>query len=80
VDCIWGTEDMGGASAVHGRTIGRGGPTRRRRWDSCMLDCCEAWIAVRGCVSFYGSDRIFPYMAEALIDEGFAARTMWMQG
>jgi hypothetical protein len=30
-----------------GRTIGMGGPARCRRWDSCMLDCCEAWIAAR---------------------------------
>jgi hypothetical protein len=63
-----------------GRTIGRGGTTRRRRWDSYVLNCCEAWIAARGCVSFCGSDMIFPYMAEALIGEGFAARTMQMQG
>jgi hypothetical protein len=63
-----------------GRTIGRGGPASRRRWDSCVLDCCEAWIATRGCVSFYGSDGIFPSMAEALIGEGIAARTMRMQG
>jgi hypothetical protein len=82
VDCVWGAEDMGGASAVHGKNdwVGRGGPTRRRRWDSCVLDCCEAWIAARGCVSFCGSDEIFSYIAEALISEGFAARTMRMQG
>jgi hypothetical protein len=32
-----------------GRMIGRGGPARagRRRWDSYVLDCCEAWIAAR---------------------------------
>jgi hypothetical protein len=49
-----------------GRTIGQGGPTRagRRRWDSCALDCCEVWIAVRGCVSLCGSDMIFPSMAD----------------
>jgi hypothetical protein len=63
-----------------GRTIGRGGPTRRRRWDSYRLDCCEAWIAARGCVSFCGSDIIFPSMAKALIGEGIVARTMRMQG
>jgi hypothetical protein len=61
-----------------GRTIGRGGPARRRRWDSYVLDCGEAWITARGCVSFCGSDEIFPYMANALIGEGFAARTMRM--
>jgi hypothetical protein len=45
-----------------------------------VLDCCETWIAARGCVSFYGSDGIFPSMAETLIGEGIAARTMRMQG
>jgi hypothetical protein len=63
-----------------GRTIRQGGPARRRRWDSCVLDCSEAWIAARGCVSFCGSDEIFASMAETLIDEGIAARTMRMQG
>jgi hypothetical protein len=63
-----------------GRTIGRGGPMRRRRRDSCVLDCSEAWIATRGCVSFCGSDEFFPSMAETLIGEGIAARTMRMQG
>jgi hypothetical protein len=63
-----------------GRTIGRGGPARRRRWDSCVLDCCEAWIAARGCVFFCGSDEIFPSIAETLTGEGIATRTMRMQG
>jgi hypothetical protein len=63
-----------------GRMIGRGDPVRRRRWDSFVLDCSEAWIAVRGCVSFCGSDEIFSSMAETLIGEGIAARTMRMQG
>jgi hypothetical protein len=45
-----------------------------------VLDCCEAWIAARGCVSFSGSDVIFSSMVEALIGEGIAARTMRMQG
>jgi hypothetical protein len=55
-----------------GRTIGRGGPTRggRQRWDFCVLDCYEAWIAARGCVSFCGSGRIFASITEALIGEG----------
>jgi hypothetical protein len=39
-----------------------------------------AWIAVRGCVSFCGSDEIFPSMADALIGEGITVRTMQMQG
>jgi hypothetical protein len=63
-----------------GRMIGRGDPVRRRRWDSFVLDCSEAWIAARGCVSFCGSDEIFSSMAETLIGEGIAARTMRMQG
>jgi hypothetical protein len=45
-----------------------------------VLDCSEAWIATRGYVSFCGSDEIFPSMAETLIGEGIAARTMQMQG
>jgi hypothetical protein len=32
VDCVWGTEDMGGASVVHGKNDwAMGGPTRRRQ-------------------------------------------------
>jgi hypothetical protein len=62
-----------------GRMIGRwGGPARRRQWDSCVLDCCETWIVARGCVSFCGSNGIFPSMAEALIGEGIAVMTMRM--
>jgi hypothetical protein len=81
VDCVWGKKDMDGASTVHGKNDwAMGGPARHRQWDSCVLDCCKAWIASRGCVSFCGSDEIFSSMAEALIDEGIAARTMWMQG
>jgi hypothetical protein len=60
--------------------LDNGGPAHRRQWDSCMLDCCEAWIATRGCVSFCGIDEIFPFMAEALIGEGIVARTMRIQG
>jgi hypothetical protein len=72
---------MDGASAVHGKKdCAMGGPARRRQWDSCVLDCCEALISARGCVSFCGSDEIFPSMAEALIGEGIVARTMRMQG
>jgi hypothetical protein len=38
-----GEEDMGGASAVHGKNDwAMGGPARRRQWDCCVLDCCEA--------------------------------------
>jgi hypothetical protein len=81
VDCVWGEEDMGGASAVHGKNDwAMGGPARHRQWDSCVVDCCEAWIAARGCVSFCDSDIIFPSMVEALIGEGIATRTMRMQG
>jgi hypothetical protein len=81
MDCVWGVEDMGGASAVHGKNAWvMGGPARRRQWDYCVLDWCEAWIATRGCVSFCGSDGIFPSMAETSIGEGIAARTMRMQG
>ncbi|PWZ22933.1 hypothetical protein Zm00014a_042711 [Zea mays] len=36
--------------------------------------------SARGCVSFYGSDEIFPSMADTLIGEGITARTMRMQG
>ena len=69
-----------GASAVHGKNDwAMGGPARRRQWDSCVLDCCEACIVARGCVSFCGSNEIFSSMAEALIGEGIAARTMRMQ-
>jgi hypothetical protein len=81
VDCVWGVGDMGGASAVHGKNDWAGWSCASSRWDSCELDCCEVWIAARGCVSFCGSDGIFfPYMAEALIGEGFATRTIRMQG
>jgi hypothetical protein len=81
VDCVWGTEDMGEASTAHGKNDwAMGGLARCQQWGSCVLDCCEAWIAARGCVSFCGSDGIFSSMAEALIGDGIAARTMQMQG
>jgi hypothetical protein len=61
-----GCGGYGRGTRCMGRTIERGGPARvgHRRWDSCVLDCCEAWIATRGCVSFCGSDEIFPSMAD----------------
>jgi hypothetical protein len=65
---------MGGAyPRCMGRTIGRGGPARgSSAMDSCVLDCCEAWIATRGCVSFCGSDRIFPFIVDCGYDHADA--------
>jgi hypothetical protein len=51
----FGREDMGGASAVHGKNDWAGWSCTSSRWDSCVLDCCEVWIAARECVSFCGS-------------------------
>jgi hypothetical protein len=78
-------------AARRGLCLGRGGYGRgiRGAWEERLggvvlrvvgdgIPAC--WIAARGCVSFCGSDVIFPSIAETLTGEGIATRTMQMQG
>jgi hypothetical protein len=81
MDCVWGPKDMGGVSVVHGKNDWAG-------WScaSSAMGFLRAGL-LRGVDSdegmyflLCGSDRIFPPMAEILIGEGIAARTMQMHG
>jgi hypothetical protein len=80
VDCVWGAEDMDGASVVHGKDDGTGQSCALAAMGFLRAGLLRGVDSGGGCVSFCSGDEFFSSMAEALIGEGIAARAMRMQG